>query len=80
MMCLNVGISQSCKAPDPRVTADGLEEMVAVNHLGRFLLAGFIQPLLLLGSSGSSTASSSSTNGCANSSVLLAVPVMTGSS
>jgi len=46
VLCLNSGVSPSRKAEAPKRTKDGFEETIGVNHLGHFLLAELLQPLL----------------------------------
>lgn len=42
VLCLNAGIAPSTKATEPKLTKDGLEECIGVNHLGHFLLANLL--------------------------------------
>jgi NAD(P)-dependent dehydrogenase (short-subunit alcohol dehydrogenase family) len=45
VLCLNAGMSPSVR-PTPRLTAQGYEECIGVNHLGNFLLANLLYPKL----------------------------------
>ncbi|EOD11235.1 hypothetical protein EMIHUDRAFT_76865 [Emiliania huxleyi CCMP1516] len=46
VLCLNAGVSPSRKAEVPARTRDGFEETVGVNHIGHFLLASLLEPVL----------------------------------
>jgi protochlorophyllide reductase len=43
VLCLNAGIAPSTKAKSPKLTSDGFEECIGVNHLGHFLLAHLLK-------------------------------------
>jgi light-dependent protochlorophyllide reductase len=44
VLCLNAGIAPSTKAnKSPKITKDGFEECIGVNHLGHFLLANILK-------------------------------------
>ena len=43
VLCLNAGIAPSRKASAPKLTKDGYEECIGVNHLGHFLLANLLK-------------------------------------
>lgn len=45
-LCLNAGVAPSATMKTPRLTNDGFEEAIGVNHLGHFLLANLIYPKL----------------------------------
>ncbi len=46
VLCLNAGIAPSTKAEAPEATADGFEACVGTNHLGHFLLANLLAPMV----------------------------------
>jgi len=48
VVCLNAGIAPSTKSTVPKVTKDGYEECIGVNHLGHFLLANLLKDHLAL--------------------------------
>jgi NAD(P)-dependent dehydrogenase (short-subunit alcohol dehydrogenase family) len=54
VLCLNAGIAPSKKSTIPKLTKDGYEECIGVNHLGHFLLANLLKDHLLKESSSSS--------------------------
>jgi len=52
VLCLNAGIAPSTKSKVPKVTKDGYEECIGVNHLGHFLLANILKDHLTKSSTG----------------------------
>ena len=58
VLCLNAGIAPSTKSTVPKLTKDGYEECIGVNHLGHFLLANLLKDHLLKESSSSSSSGS----------------------
>ncbi|OEU13121.1 NAD(P)-binding protein [Fragilariopsis cylindrus CCMP1102] len=58
VLCLNAGIAPSTKSTVPKLTKDGYEECIGVNHLGHFLLANLLKDHLLKKSSSSSSGNS----------------------
>jgi NAD(P)-dependent dehydrogenase (short-subunit alcohol dehydrogenase family) len=60
VLCLNAGIAPSTKSTVPKLTKDGYEECIGVNHLGHFLLANLLKDHLLKESSSSSGSGNSS--------------------
>ena len=42
VLCLNAGVAPSTKAVFPKLTQQGFEECIGVNHLGHFLLANLL--------------------------------------
>jgi NAD(P)-dependent dehydrogenase (short-subunit alcohol dehydrogenase family) len=48
-LCLNAGVAPYAKATTPRLTKQGFEECIGVNHLGHFLLANLLQDKLQQG-------------------------------
>ncbi|OEU18481.1 NAD(P)-binding protein [Fragilariopsis cylindrus CCMP1102] len=54
VLCLNAGIAPSTKSIVPKLTKDGYEECIGVNHLGHFLLANLLKDHLLQESSSNS--------------------------
>ena len=59
VLCLNAGIAPSTKSTVPKLTKDGYEECIGVNHLGHFLLANLLKDHLLKESSSSSSSGNS---------------------
>jgi len=49
VLCLNAGIAPSTKAEVPKLTSEGYEECIGVNHLGHFLLASLLKDHLVEG-------------------------------
>jgi light-dependent protochlorophyllide reductase len=54
VLCLNAGIAPSTKSTTPKLTKDGYEECIGVNHLGHFLLANLLKDHLKESSSDNS--------------------------
>jgi len=46
VLCLNAGVAPFSGAKVPRLTRQGFEECIGVNHLGHFLLANLLYPKL----------------------------------
>jgi protochlorophyllide reductase len=47
VLCLNAGIAPSTKDKSPKITKDGFEECIGVNHLGHLLLAHLLKTHLV---------------------------------
>ena len=47
ILCLNAGVAPYSKATQPRLTRQGTEECIGVNHIGHFLLANLLYPKLV---------------------------------
>jgi len=60
VLCLNAGIAPSTSSTKPRLSKNGFEECVGVNHLGHFLLANLLYPKLKRDGGGRLVATASS--------------------
>jgi len=55
VLCLNAGVAPSTKSTIPKLTKDGYEECIGVNHLGHFLLANLLKDHVTKSNSNTST-------------------------
>jgi len=58
ILCLNAGVAPSATAKKPKLTQDGIEECIGVNHFGHFLLSHLLFSRMKPGSKVIVTASS----------------------